>query len=67
MVGAVAVSGGLRVAVRRCRHQLHHRAGISVTRVACLAQGFEKEILKEGTGAQPAKGQKVRSWLRHAA
>lgn len=61
MVGLFAVSRSLRVMSvgRHCGHQLQSRARISVTRVACLAQGFEKQILQEGSGSSPTKGQKV--------
>jgi len=65
MVGAqIALRGGLRRIASRgglgSPLQQQQQARISVTRLACRAQGFSKEIVTEGTGAQPTKGKKVR-------
>jgi FKBP-type peptidyl-prolyl cis-trans isomerase len=56
MVGLASSFGGLRVAARTAG-QMQKCARLSVTRVC--AQGVSKEVVKEGTGAQPTKGQKV--------
>lgn len=63
MVGVLALRSGLRTAVQRGA-AIKQQRSIRITSPVALAQGFEKKVLKEGTGAQPTRGQKVR---RHAA
>ena len=58
MVGVLALRSGLRTAVQRGAAIKQQRM-IRITSPAALAQGFEKKIVKEGTGAQPQRGQKV--------
>jgi hypothetical protein len=57
MVGALLLRSGLRVASLRSSSVSQSRR---ITISPICAQGVEKKITQEGTGAQPQKGQKVR-------
>jgi hypothetical protein len=59
MVGGLLLRSGLRVAsLRSSAATIQQQRGIKFTRPVC-AQGVEKKITQEGTGASPQRGQKV--------
>ena len=63
MVGALGLGNQLRTCAIRQASRRQHRRWSSINPTVLNAQGYQKEIIKEGSGPTPTQGQKV-SWGR---
>jgi len=64
MVGALGLGNQLRTCAIRQASRRQRRRWSTVNPTVLNAQGYQKEIIKEGSGPTPTQGQKVSFGLK---